>query len=355
MDPHTKLLLDEMKILGERFTSLESCVNCLGDCVDGLGAHFTGIETKAEEATVWKEEVDSSVADLAAKLTAVEDLASKVIAVDNLVDKVGDVEALKVQISNITARLDRVTPDKGGPMSGILPKPEMVAATPLAGNPAIGPTGHRFDKQLRDSRFGSVLTYTQIPGKGMPTDPPHFPGSQPFPFSSHRFASSSGSATGSTSGHWPKIPFPKFDGEKPKLWQSWCENYFDMSSVDKSNWVRIASMYFDKAAARWLQSIEHRAKYLDWTAFCQLVHDRFGRDQHELLIRQLLHIKQTGSVVEYVEEFSQLVDQLGAYTSHTDPMFYTLRFIDGLRDDIKSIVLVQRPKDLDTACVLASL
>jgi hypothetical protein len=49
------------------------------------------------------------------------------------------------------------------------------------------------------------------------------------------------------------------------------------------------------------------------------------------------------------------VDQLAAYNTHTDPLYYTLRFIDGLREDIRSIVLVQRPQDLDTACVLAAL
>jgi hypothetical protein len=73
------------------------------------------------------------------------------------------------------------------------------------------------------------------------------------------------------------------------------------------------------------------------------VHDRFGRDQHEVLIRQLFHIKQIGYVAEYVEQFAQLVDQLSAYTSSTDPLYYTLQFIDGLRDDIKPIILVQRP------------
>jgi hypothetical protein len=44
-----------------------------------------------------------------------------------------------------------------------------------------------------------------------------------------------------------------------------------------------------------------------------------------------------------------------SYTTTTDPLYYTLRFIDGLPDDIKSVVLVQRPADLDTACVLAAL
>lgn len=79
-----------------------------------------------------------------------------------------------------------------------------------------------------------------------------------------------------------------------------------------------------------MQSIENKAKYITWDVFCKLVHDRFGRDQHEILVRQLFHIKQTGSVTDYVEEFAELVDQLSAYTSTTDPLYYTLTFIDEL-------------------------
>jgi hypothetical protein len=79
------------------------------------------------------------------------------------------------------------------------------------------------------------------------------------------------------------------------------------------------------------------------------------RDQKELLIRQLFQTKQSSSVAEYVKSFTELVDQLKAYSQTTDPMFYTMRFIDGLRADIKAIVLVLRPKDLDTACTVALL
>jgi hypothetical protein len=85
------------------------------------------------------------------------------------------------------------------------------------------------------------------------------------------------------------------------------------------------------------------------------LHDHFRREQQELLIRQLFHIKQNGTVADYVERFSQLIDQLAAYTTEIDPMYYTLRFIDGLRPEIKSVVLVQRPQDLDTAYVIATL
>jgi hypothetical protein len=59
-------------------------------------------------------------------------------------------------------------------------------------------------------------------------------------------------------GKLPKINFPRFEGGNPMLWQSCCENYFDMYGVDFSVWVKMASMHFDGLAAHWLQSVNHR-------------------------------------------------------------------------------------------------
>jgi hypothetical protein len=73
------------------------------------------------------------------------------------------------------------------------------------------------------------------------------------------------------------------------------------------------------------------------------------------MIRQLYCINQSRSVQEYVDQFCELVDQLKAYSKDTNPLYYTTRFIDRLHDDIKSVILVQRPPDLDTACCLALL
>ncbi|CAD6238507.1 unnamed protein product [Miscanthus lutarioriparius] len=78
-------------------------------------------------------------------------------------------------------------------------------------------------------------------------------------------------------------------------------------------------------------------------------------DEHELLLRRLFQIRQTGPVTEYINQFVALVDDLKSYTQHPDPLYYTQRFLDGLRDDIKAVLLVQRPSTLDTACVLAQL
>ena len=175
---------------------------------------------------------------------------------------------------------------------------------------------------------------------------------------------SAGGAPHEHRAHWgpqysssklPKMDFPVFDGEDPKLWLSRCDDYFDMYMVEPSQWIRVASMRMTGATSHWLQSLDIKVKKMSWEEFCQLVLDPFGWDQYELLIRQLFHIRQSGAVQEYADRFTGLVDQLLAYGKTTDPLFYALRFVDGLWDDIRSVVHMQRPSTVDVVCVLALL
>jgi hypothetical protein len=48
-----------------------------------------------------------------------------------------------------------------------------------------------------------------------------------------------------------------------------------------------------------------------------------------------------------------LVDQLGAYDFDPNLLYYAMRFVDGLKEEIKSVVMIQRPTNLDSACALA--
>lgn len=54
-----------------------------------------------------------------------------------------------------------------------------------------------------------------------------------------------------------------------------------------------------------------------------------------------------------MERFSILVDHLFAYEANADPLYYMMRFIDGLRDDVKVVIMVQRPSTLDIVCALS--
>jgi hypothetical protein len=88
-----------------------------------------------------------------------------------------------------------------------------------------------------------------------------------------------------------KIQFPVFNGEDLQLWRSRCESYFEMYGVETIIWVKVASMHLEAPTSRWLQSVEHHVRQVNWGEFCSLIHNRFGCDQHEALIRQLFHIR----------------------------------------------------------------
>lgn len=47
------------------------------------------------------------------------------------------------------------------------------------------------------------------------------------------------------------------------------------------------------------------------------------------------------------------MDHLSAYEANADLLYYTIRFVDGLRYDIKSVIMIQCPTSLDSACSLA--
>ena len=86
-----------------------------------------------------------------------------------------------------------------------------------------------------------------------------------------------------------------------------------------------------------------------------MLHDRFGCDQRDKLVRQMFHINQISTVADYVDRFSSLFDQLKAYQPNPDIHYFTTHFVDGLRDDINMVVTLQRPSTLDTAYSLALL
>jgi hypothetical protein len=47
------------------------------------------------------------------------------------------------------------------------------------------------------------------------------------------------------------------------------------------------------------------------------------------------------------------VDQLVAYESDANPLYYAMRFVDDLKEDIRKVVMIKRPGNLDLACALA--
>jgi hypothetical protein len=288
----------------------------------------------------------------------------------------GTVDDIKLEVGKLSRQWERSLCERSPPLipSGASPsvdpkntpvihksllprgdvRPSSASGRPSAADIADRPHGHSLDNLYREGGYGSVTTIVHPPVKGvcrLPTPPPKCS----IPLFSQEISTRPVVHAGSGQGRLPKLNFPSFDGTDPKLWLSRCVDYFELYDVERPRWIMVAMMHFIPPASHWLPSVESKLKSFSWLEFSSIILDRFGRDQHELLVRQLLSIKQSGTVVEYIEKFAGLIDQLAAYEGLGNTLHYTMRFIDGLKDELKGVVLIQRPKELDAAYVLAQL
>lgn len=191
-----------------------------------------------------------------------------------------------------------------------------------------------------------------LAGKRLPFSPNSI--AQPDSETVMTFPSSSGGFV-DLSASIPPMTCPQFDGNNPQMWKSNCEQYFDVYGIQPVHWVKVATLNFTGNAAFWLQSIRKQLVGITWQTLCELVCGRFTRDRQEALIRQWFHAQQRSSVTEYVEKFDSIMHQLMAYDQSLTPVYFVTKFIEGLRDDIRGVVMIQRPQDLDSACSIALL
>jgi hypothetical protein len=77
-----------------------------------------------------------------------------------------------------------------------------------------------------------------------------------------------------------------------------------MYSTETVVWVKVATIHLVGVEERCLQSVETRLAAMSKHQFCQTIQDRFGREQHELMIRRLFHIRQTSLVQDYMESWT---------------------------------------------------
>ncbi|CAD6339885.1 unnamed protein product [Miscanthus lutarioriparius] len=183
------------------------------------------------------------------------------------------------------------------------------ATTDLPSKPCgvtSGPSGHGDETIHRGSGNGVVTTLIPTPVTGVRNTKTLTPVAFPL---GHAY---SPEFTQYHLNHaLPTVEFPEFDGSSPKLWIKKCNNYFDMYDVPDFLKSRTAYMHFSGDADFWAKSLDYPVQELAWPDLSR------------------------------------------------DPKFsvatITNRFIDGLKEDIRNVVLVHRPANLDTASSIALL
>ena len=110
-----------------------------------------------------------------------------------------------------------------------------------------------------------------------------------------------------------------------------------------------------KAIELWLQTYEAQHDIDSWAELCVAVDTKFSRDMYQNYMKDLLNIRQTGDLHEYYDNFYQAMHRVLVHNDKYDDVFFVMRFIDGLKLELRSAIQLHKPRTVDAAMTLALL
>ena len=93
----------------------------------------------------------------------------------------------------------------------------------------------------------------------------------------------------------------------------------------------------------------------NWSTFSVDVVQEFEGNAQRDRTRELLTLKQTGTVDEYKKQFDKLVYQIRLYDPHVGGMMLVQQFILGLKEELRAAVEVQLPNSVAEAASFAAV
>lgn len=153
----------------------------------------------------------------------------------------------------------------------------------------------------------------------------------------------------------PKLSFPKFNGENPKIWLDKCRDYFSIFNIPECMWTTAASLHMEDNAAKWLQVYKLKQGLGDWSTFVTAVEQKFGAYDYRRALSDMLALRQEGTVEDYTREFESAQFAVSMHNVGYDDMFFVSHYINGLKEEIKGPVESQVPDSVDRASHLARI
>lgn len=147
-----------------------------------------------------------------------------------------------------------------------------------------------------------------------------------------------------------KLRFPKYDGaEDPIGWLHKCEQFFRAHRTTEDEKVLTASYYMEGTAQQWYYRLERNRGVPTWPQFVDFVNRRFGPPVRSNPLGELAHLRRTGSVSEYQDQFLLLLARCDNVSERQQVDLFTA----GLRNPLRMDVELQRPETLEDAMSLA--
>ena len=139
---------------------------------------------------------------------------------------------------------------------------------------------------------------------------------------------------------------PLFDGRRPASWINHMEVYLMSAEVPEDRKLPVAVTYLDPKRLDWFTvAIPDNKKPRDWEGLKRLLKCHFGATSERDAREQLLRVKQTTTVQDYLWRFNEAVTDCP--TLKEDEKMEL--FIDNLKAEIAEAVGAKSPHDLEDA------
>ncbi|KAH0696160.1 hypothetical protein KY285_012996 [Solanum tuberosum] len=129
------------------------------------------------------------------------------------------------------------------------------------------------------------------------------------------------------------------------------ERYFDFYSILPEHQLSLASFYLDGEALEWYRWLFRNKQLVDWSHFAAKLILRFRKKELEDPEGRLAKLRQSSTVADYQSRFEAMANE----TEDISDSLMMKLFLSGLRLDIKTAVLVHKPKTFDDAISLAQI
>ncbi|KAK8282543.1 hypothetical protein V6Z12_D08G034600 [Gossypium hirsutum] len=144
---------------------------------------------------------------------------------------------------------------------------------------------------------------------------------------------------------------PNFDGSDFRGWLTKLEQYFEAEGTLDSDRVRVVMLHLEGRALEWHHFFSQRnggLNVLTWPSYLKSLQDRFGFGQFGNPMRELVNLKQQGTVEQYQDMFVGLLNQL-----HLPETYALSIFISNLKAEIGHYLDLFEPLTLMEAFQLA--
>ncbi|KAD4983041.1 hypothetical protein E3N88_19712 [Mikania micrantha] len=146
-----------------------------------------------------------------------------------------------------------------------------------------------------------------------------------------------------------KVKLPEFSGFDPQGWIKKANLYFDINQTPDELRLKLAQLSMTGVAQHWFTVVTQIHDEMSWAEFQRELLQRFSGLEIHNPFEQLATIKQSSSILDYIDDFEYLLS-LVPRLPESQSIGY---FVAGLKEDVKQWVRLHRPQSRLDAIYLA--